>query len=171
MNVFLALPVAQHVKSSLHHTAQAFGGSVARWQEQERLHLTLAFLGEIKSLEEKVPELAKPMPQTSVATIKISHVGIAPNKRQLWAFVEQTKQLSDLRQQVVSRLEGLALEHDNKEFLPHINLGDLKPEADRLQADKMLSVSYVVNEIFVYQSAPGAAKYRELGQINLSHAG
>jgi 2'-5' RNA ligase len=107
------------------------------WVTEERLHLTIKFLGE-RSDEEVAPletALSKALGAHSVVTLQLGGLGAFPNLRAprvVWLGVERDPKL-ELLQHDVERVCGeLGYELDGRAFRPHITLGRVK-ERDRLQ--------------------------------------
>lgn len=133
MRLFIALNLPEETKEKLEQKKQEImasfpegtGDRVAKWVKKENLHLTLAFLGEVKNehllqICQTIAIIAKS--QTTVA-VKISGVSYDTAKqppRLIWASCATSEALADL----AKALQGL--NGDHKPFAGHITLARVK---------------------------------------------
>lgn len=119
-------------------------GVEARWAIPEELHITLAFMGELKTMEVVTAcrSATKIAAKTESFILGISGLGFFPSAKRpriLWAGIERgeretrafQKELSDLL--ISERLYRT----DDKPFHPHITLGRLNESID-LDAEGLL---------------------------------
>jgi RNA 2',3'-cyclic 3'-phosphodiesterase len=146
-----------------------------------RMHLTLAFLGEIA--DSNVP----PVVNTLNATIEVPQfdaefqgVGVFPLRgapRILWLGVEEgAEQIVEVQREVARRLERLGVALEGRPFHPHLTLARWKTSrpADRqrsLAIDTHKPVARVaIDHVTLYQSRLSAAgpTYTALTHANLT---
>lgn len=126
--VFFALWPDDECAARLHglaeESARRFGGRAMR---RETLHLTLAFVGEVR--EEKIPELLQLGDAVSAETagavldFSLNRLGVWPQKRILWAGSDDfPPQLEILAEKLLARLNERAFKLPLRPFTPHVTL-------------------------------------------------
>jgi 2'-5' RNA ligase len=143
-------------------------GVDARWATEEELHITLAFLGELKTTE--VVEVCRQTTRVAASSesfvLGLEGIGFFPSARRpriLWAGLDRgNRETCDLQERLS---EILVREHlyraDERPFHPHVTLGrlnestDLNPEM--LQQDFRNHKSPVgrIDTCLVMESVPG----------------
>lgn len=107
-------------------------GADVKWVEEENLHFTLKFLGEVPAgdcglVAQKVGEAA---PQLKAFEIVLAGVGAFPsvgNPRAIWVGVREGAQgLVDLAGRIEDALAGGGFPADKRGFSPHLTLGRLR---------------------------------------------
>lgn len=97
----------------------------ARWQNDDQLHITLRFLGEVDgAMAEDVDEAlgAIEMEAFSIGLSGIGIFGTVKAPRILWTGVEPEDQISRLYGKVERAMAGLGLVPDSRKFSPHVTL-------------------------------------------------
>ena len=113
------------------------------------LHLTLAFIGmwpeDISGL---LPSVQNPFPVT------LSHLGIFPGAKVLWAGVEPSEALDNLARQVRQALTKAEIPFDRQDFNPHITLArkPAVPEHVRLSEIEVPQATMIVKDVCLYRS-------------------
>jgi 2'-5' RNA ligase len=100
-----------------------------RYEKEEKLHLTLLFLGEcdddqIDSIKQRLRTI-----DFEPFWITVRGIGAFPyrkNPRVLWAGVEKSDELNDLQRQVRGLLSAFVNQKGNPPFKPHITLARTK---------------------------------------------
>lgn len=126
IRLFVALEIPERVKEGL----ALLGGGVpgARWMDDEQLHLTLRFIGE-------VPEnVAHDIDDTLVGlrapgfTLELAGVGEFGGKmpRALWAGVRANDGLIHLQRKIETALQRIGLPAEERKFTPHVTLARMK---------------------------------------------
>jgi RNA 2',3'-cyclic 3'-phosphodiesterase len=135
IRLFVALELPLPVRERLHQ----LGGGVpgARWQDLEKLHLTLRFIGEVPEDQagEIVDELSGvDFPAFNLMLDSVGCFGEGKRTRLLWAGVESNPQLLALKTKVEASLSRAGCDPDrHHKFTPHITLARLHhPPADRV---------------------------------------
>ncbi len=103
-----------------------------RWVHPERMHITLAFLGEIE--EDRVDRLSRalagPAGKLTAFSLSFRGAGVFPNlknPRVLWLGVDEGKK--ELRQIHALIQEALPYKERERRFSPHVTLGRRKKNA------------------------------------------
>jgi 2'-5' RNA ligase len=148
-----------------------------RWQDDEQLHLTLAFLGEVDRRAEDDLAVALAAVDSPPFELEIRGVGHFERKGRpsaLWAGLAASEPLARLQQRVVAACRRAGLEPDRKAFRPHVTLAHLNrsspPVGHWLAAHGTLtSGPWPVGEFTLYESrlSPGGSIYEPLVSFNL----
>jgi RNA 2',3'-cyclic 3'-phosphodiesterase len=97
----------------------------ARWQDDEQLHITLRFIGEVDT---RVAEDAAAVlgtvrhPSFEVAVEGIGSFGSRGRINAVWAGVRPHDQLANLHRKIDHALVRVGLEPERRAYLPHITL-------------------------------------------------
>jgi 2'-5' RNA ligase len=113
------------------------------WVKPHALHVTIRFLGELESGAVEVirEALAPPIP---LAPFQLDWrgVGTFPNNRHpraLWlGVIHGAAQLAELEAEVSRRLTGVAVDIDDRAFLPHLTIGRVKMAGEGVDWPKLL---------------------------------
>ncbi len=145
----------------------AMGGvPSARWQDDEQLHLTLRFVGEVEErvAEDLVAALgAVHAPTPSVALAGVGRFGDRRRGGALWAGVTPHDALARLHRKVDQACIRAGLPPEGRAYLPHITLARLSrgvaalPEVERWLADTagLASPPFTLPHLILYQSHLG----------------
>ncbi len=102
------------------------GGIIgARWQDDEQLHITLRFVGEIE--RHCANDLAAALSEIHFHPFDIALAGLGQFDRKgrvdtLWAGVQPREPLTQLHQRVDRACVSVGLPPDERAYLPHITL-------------------------------------------------
>lgn len=97
----------------------------ARWQDDEQLHLTLRFIGEVERplAEDIALALARVrQPQFSIALAGVGSFARKGRTDALWAGVTPRDALTELHKRIDQALIRLGLPPEGRAYLPHITL-------------------------------------------------
>ena len=154
MRIFIALQPAPAFRDALallqDHLREA--GVTGRYLIPSNLHLTLAFIGmwpeEISGL---LPSIQQPFP------ITLSHLGIFPAAKVLWAGVEPSDDLNRLAQQVRNMLSEAEIPFDQQDFNPHITLirKPIVPEKLNFSEIHVPQATMFVKDVCLFRSDHG----------------
>lgn len=176
MRLFIAIEIPDDLTKMIVTLRAAIPG--ARWVPAEQIHLTLAFLGEVKAgdIELLGKELARiKLPEF---TLCFSGTGCFPNQyrpRVLWIGLEREPLLCKLAATVRAALLACGIHQEERPFSPHITLARLKEHAPR-EIDAFLDQNsrvkfppFSVREFTLFQSllAPRGAVHRALMNFQL----
>lgn len=125
-------------------------GADLKLVEPKNIHMTLRFLGDIKSSTvEKIFEEMRKVQFTSF-NVKIDGVGAFPNlhyPRVLWAGItEGADQLRSIFSQLEPHLRGLGFTPDQKGFSPHLTIARVR--SGRSKAELIQCVTENINYAF-----------------------
>ena len=132
--LFLAIKLPQELLAQLHSYQEQLNPQIFRVVEEDKLHLTLIFLGyvekeKIKTIQDITLEITQnfqPQP------IRFLETGYGPNPkfpRLIWLEGFPNQSLEQLKRVLEKELRDKAkitLEEENRLFLPHITLARIK---------------------------------------------
>lgn len=104
--------------------------------EEENLHLTLKFLGEVK--EERIKEISKILRELSRRFKKfefsLKNIGAFPDKhspRVIWVGAEEGREeMIELQKEIEEELVSLGFKKEARGFHPHLTIARVKRKAD-----------------------------------------
>lgn len=151
----------------------AMGGvPQARWQDDDQLHLTLRFIGEV---DRRVAEdIAVALGHLRAAPIEVALAGTGAFDKHgrsdaIWAGVTPHDALAALHNKVDRALTGAGVTPDTRAYLPHITLARLprsagvEPEIARYLADTagLTSDPFTLGHVTLFESTlgRGGARY------------
>lgn len=154
------------------------------WIPPHRLHLTLAFLGEVAEprASEVVRIIARPI-SAAPFTLAFGGLGVFPPRgapRVIWvASTTGSEEAVILERTMAERLESVGLMLETRQFRPHVTLGRWRggrpADARRLRAtDRGLEIArVVVDHVTLFESrlSTRGARYTPLARATLSGAG
>ena len=132
-----------------------------RWEQRDRYHLTLQFLGPVRELPEVVEGLSAATGDRAAFPLRLGGAGAFPKPgraRVVWmGAAAGGPHLVELAGAVAGDLRPLGYEPDRKEFHPHLTLARLKvPDnvTDVLAAigPEAVGEPFTVGEVLLYQS-------------------
>ncbi len=162
--LFVALRPPAGIRALL-STAMA-GVPLARWQDDDQLHLTVRYIGEVERPVAEDIALALGQVRARAASARISGVGVFESRGRidtLWAGVAPPDALLALHRKVDQALVRIGLEPEGRAFVPHVTLARLPRAAgvdgmiDRWRADHAMlsSDSFVFDRLILYESHRG----------------
>jgi len=124
--LFVAVQLPADVREELMLIASGVPG--AHWTEEDNLHLTIRFLGEVDGT--KARDLATALRRLEIPPFELtlSGIGFFPPRGEaevLWMGVEKSEPLEHLRQRVDSTATRLGIPQDRKRWVPHVTLARL----------------------------------------------
>ncbi|MFC1584448.1 RNA 2',3'-cyclic phosphodiesterase [Fibrobacterota bacterium] len=126
--LFVGLGIPSPVMAALR--SMCYGVSGARWEDENRMHLSLRFIGEVdgmafREILEQLSHIVHPSFE-----IKIKGVGFFPPRgmpRVLWAGIERNDQLLALQHKIENTLvRKTGLKPERRNYFPHVTLARLK---------------------------------------------
>lgn len=152
-----------------------------RWEEKEKLHLTLKFLGDINS--EMIGEYSKVLERIigahSSLNLSFSEFGVFKRRDEykiLWLGLNDNKRLLKLVDEIDSSFEEIGFEKEKRVFKPHITLLRFRGFED---SEKIVSLKYVklpviefkTNKVTLFESKllPSGSVYRSLKNFYLKN--
>lgn len=144
----------------------AMGGiAEARWQDDEQLHVTLRYIGEVEpTVAEDVASVLGSV-RAPAPTIRILGVGAFDERGRpsaVWAGITPHDAIAALHRKIDHALVRIGLEPERRAYLPHVTLARLGRHAapvDRFLADNaMLSTApFTLDHFLLFESHLGHA--------------
>lgn len=136
MRLFVGIGMPPAIQDRLVRLRSAIPG--ARWIDQENLHLTLRFIGEVSHHDAEDIDLALSRIDAEAFDLTLRGLGHFENGGEptmLWADVEASPALMRLQEKVDSTLRRAGIQFDKRNFRPHVTLARLKaPPLDRVRS-------------------------------------
>jgi 2'-5' RNA ligase len=173
--LFVALRPPEAIRDRLLDTMDGIDG--ARWQDEDQLHLTLRFVGEVDP--PVAEDLAAALGGIEAAAFELAVAGVGHFQTRgrptaLWAKPLPSPALADLQRKVERVCQRVGLEPEHRKFTPHITLARLNraagPVGGWLAAHGTLAAGpWRVDEFRLYESAlaPGGARYEPVVSYRL----
>ena len=148
-----------------------------RWQDDEQLHLTLRFVGEVE--RPLANDLADALARIRAAPLQLRIAGVGRfeqrNSGALWAGVEPKELLATLAGKVERVCQSTGLAPERRAFFPHITIARWKGRKSREVADfldrrrGLGSERFEVTEFILFESrlSRHGAHYEEVMQYTL----
>ena len=165
--LFVALRPPPEIRALL---IAAMGGVPrARWQDDEQLHLTLRFIGEVD--RPQAEDIAAALGQVHAEAPEIAIAGVgrfdkAGRTDSIWAGVTPRQPVAELHARVDRALAQAGVAPDRRAFLPHITLARLPRTAGAEAA-----IARFVAERAGLSSAPFTPAALLLFESRLGHEG
>ena len=124
--LFIAIRPPEPVRDRLVDAMEGIEG--ARWVDEENLHLTLRFVGEVE--RPAANDLAAALGRIAWPRFSLQIEGVGHFKRRgqataLWARVPASDPLEGLRQKIEAACEAAGLGRETRRFTPHVTLARL----------------------------------------------
>ncbi len=152
-----------------------------RWEEKEKLHLTLKFLGDINSemIGEYSKSLGKIIGTYDSLNISFSEFGVFKRRDEskiFWIGLNENKQLLDLVDEIETSFAEFGFEKEKRNFKSHITLLRFRGYED---SEKIVSLTHVklpviefkANKVTLFESKllPSGSVYRSLKNFYLKN--
>ena len=155
-----------------------------KWDDPEKFHLTLAFLGEVdRGKLNLIRETCRAAAESSHAfTLRFDHSGAFPGTRKptvLWVGCQPSPPLDQLVRLIRAGLTQSGLEFDQKPFHAHLTLARIKPNIQAEKSDELMNClkqldmgrlnEQTIKSVTIYQSElmRTGARYTPLAQFAL----
>lgn len=184
MRLFVAVPIPAAHRLALTDAAAALraGSPRARWEPAEKLHLTLAFLGEVagERVAGLLDALREAAGQQVALDLRLGAPGAFPTAaraRVLWVGVEDGERLTGLQRRVAEACAPYAESRETKPFHAHLTLARCDPPWPAPQVERftarlrdVASGSFSAGEIVLVESelGRGGSRYREVDRLELT---
>jgi 2'-5' RNA ligase len=129
MRLFIAIDFTNEKKDCLYQTIQDLKKNAMKgtFTHKENLHLTLAFIGETKELDNVKQAMNRAVSKMNIKAFEFFIKGLGQFKSRegdiYWVGVEHNPILSDLSRALVKELKYYEFKIDDREFKPHLTLG------------------------------------------------
>jgi 2'-5' RNA ligase len=166
LRLFVALRPPPHIRDLLNDAMD--GVAAARWQDDEQLHCTMCFIGEVDRPQAEDVAAALAGIHATAPVVRIAGVGRFAHKGRtdtLWAALAPTDALHHLARKVEQACLRAGLPPERRAYLPHITLARLPrsmgagPDIDGWLAVHagLASASFTMPHLMLYQSHLGRA--------------
>lgn len=161
--LFIALRPPEPVRDRLVDAME--GLESARWADEDNLHLTLRFVGEVERpvANDLAATLARiAWPRFALRIAGVGHFDRRGRPTALWARVAPSRELEGLRQKVEAACEAAGLGREARRFTPHVTLARLAgPSGDiggwLARFGDLTAGPWPVEEFILYESHRGHA--------------
>jgi len=168
--LFVAVRPPSYVRDAL---LDLMGGvSGARWQDDDQLHLTVRFLGEVDRHQAEDVHAALGSIHHAPFDLAVSGLGMFERRgipTTLWAGVAPIEPVRALHKKVDQAMARVGFEPDRRAFHPHITLARLRRDAGMIggflaQSATVRGETFRVETFNLYESrlTPEGAVYSEL---------
>ncbi len=173
--LFVALRPPRPIRARL--IAAMHGISGARWQDDDQLHLTLRFIGEVD--RHRAEDIAAALGALHAPAIAARIAGVSLFERHgrphmVWAGVEPAEPVAALHRKVDQLLMRVGIEKETRAFLPHVTLARLNrgsgPVAPFLALNGDLATpDFVFAHVTLYESelGHGGSRYHPIARYPL----
>lgn len=173
--LFVALRPPHAIRAAL--IAAMHGISGARWQDDEQLHLTLRFIGEVD--RHRAEDIAAALGALHAPAVTARIAGVSLFERQgrphmMWAGVEPCEPIAALHRKVDQLLARVGIAPEPRAFVPHITLARLNrssgPVAPFLALHSDLaSADFIFGHVTLYESemGHGGSRYHPVARYPL----
>lgn len=173
--LFVGLRPPPEVRAQL---LAAMGGVAgARWQDDDQLHITLRFIGEVeRPVAEDIAAVLSTVhaPAGECAIQGVGRFGSKGRTHTLWAGVVPAEPLAHIHRKIDAALIRLGLEPEGRAYTPHITLARLSvPDiaCDRYLADHagLASAPFALTHMLLFESLLGrtGARYEAVARYPL----
>ena len=175
IRLFVALKIPDVVKSEIFKNCFAASDNPSdyRWEDKDKIHLTLKFIGEVK--EELLPQITDELEfvkNYSAFDCKVSRFGFFFRENQakiLWCNLETDESIVSLVNELNKRLTKYDIEIEKRKFKGHLTLLRIKKPVSenfikRFKEYSFDPVKFNANEIALIQSMlkPVGSEYKVL---------
>lgn len=175
IRLFVALLIPDEVKSIVfdHCNSVIENLSEHRWEEKDKIHLTLKFIGEVK--EELLPQITNEIEYVksfSSFNCSISNFGFFYRFNEakiLWCNLDTDDSIISLVDELNMRLKKYNIEPETRKFKGHLTLMRIKRKVSEdfirsFKEYKFSPVKFTANEIALVQSVlkPTGSEYKVL---------
>lgn len=175
--LFVALRPARAIRERLLGLMSGVPG--ARWQDDEQLHLTLRFIGEVETHAAEDVAAALGSVRHAPVEVRLAGCGMFDDSRgrpnALWAGVSPREPLAALHRKVDQAIVRAGLEPERRAYLPHITLARMSGSAgpiDRWLAEHaaLTSEPFAIDAMILYESrlGHGGARYEPVARYPLT---
>lgn len=164
--IFIAINLPNDIKKELAKYEERWSELPAKWVDQNNLHITLVFLGDLTDIElgEVCVTVREVIEKYNSFDIHLHKVSYGPDgkipPRMVWASGEKLIELSELKKDLEnSLLEKVNFIPENRGFIPHITLArigtfawrTIEPE-ERPEINEQIDVTFTVESIEIMES-------------------
>lgn len=174
--LFVALRPPRAIRMQLIDAMHGISG--ARWQDDDQLHLTLRFIGEVDRHRAEDVAAALGSLHAEKVLARIAGVGTFDKRgavHSVWAGVDPADELTALHRKVDALLARVGMAPDPRSFLPHITLARLNRMAGPVapfiaRASDLASPAFTFDHVILYESelGHGGSRYHPVARYPLA---
>jgi 2'-5' RNA ligase len=178
IRAFVAIDVSDRVRAQIGELLAKLKKereSGVRWVRPEVMHLTLAFLGEVKPdfIESSKRQLEQVVPQFRQFETRMAGLGAFPTPsraRVVWVGMEHGKaELCRVQAAVAQALKRIGFQPERRPFSPHLTLGRLREPGDvsPVVVTPFESEPFAIDRLILFRSVlrPEAPEYVRLAEF------
>jgi len=127
LRLFVALSLPDLVQNRI--APMKFGLPGARWIDQENLHLTIRFIGEVEDTYAEDIHYSLSKLRFKAFPIRLKGIDTFRSRnmvRSVWAGIEPSTQLKALHKKIETNLVSVGVAPETRKFTPHVTLARLK---------------------------------------------
>jgi 2'-5' RNA ligase len=175
--LFVALRPPRAIRE---HLLGLMGGvQGARWQDDDQLHLTLRFIGEVETHQAEDIAAALGSVRHAPFDLRLDGCGVFDDRRgktnAIWAGVSPRELLAALHRKLDQTIVRAGLKPERRAYLPHITLARMSGStgpADRWLAEHaaLASEPFAIDAMALYESrlGHGGASYEPVTHYKLT---
>jgi len=179
VRTFIAFELPEHIVSAISQIQEGLkkSGLKMKWVKPENIHLTLKFLGNIKTSDVEKVDRAMTQSVKSVDPIllAVKGIGVFPDLRRprvLWVGITgSVNSILTLHSAIEENLESIGFPKENRPFKGHLTVGRVKAKIDPKRLTDAMKVfetfeseSFIADHLILFQSElrPTGAVYTKL---------
>lgn len=143
--LFIAVDLPERIRDDISATYIAMYG--VRWVDENQLHLTLRFIGDVDTpTEDRIISALRDVTFTTFS-LSLKGVGVFPPRKEprvLWVGLSDRQELISLQSQIERKLVSIGIPQDQRKFHPHITVARLN------NADHTHLASYLSNNSLLH---------------------
>lgn len=153
------------------------GVAGARWQDEDQLHLTLRFIGEVDRHLARDVDAALSSVHHPAFSIALNGLGAFDRRGELvtlWAGIAPQESVRALHKKLDQALVRVGVEPDRRAYMPHVTLARLPRGAGPVQSliersGGITSEPFEVDRFLLYESrfTPGGPQYEVVERYQL----
>ena len=127
LRLFVALSLPDLVKARI--APMKFGLPGARWIDQDNLHLTIRFIGEVEDTYAEDIHYSLSTLRFESFPIRLKGIDTFRSRnmvRSVWAGIEPSPRLKALQKKIETNLVSIGVTPETRKFTPHVTLARLK---------------------------------------------
>lgn len=175
------VPHSEPVKEAFETIRHKLRNERIRWTDEERLHITLKFLGDTD--EEKIPSIVSAINKTIRAydpfKVVLAGIGVFRNiydTHAIWMGCKIEDRLASLKQELEASIATLGFETEKRAFSPHLTLGRVKKLRETKILPEILATykerifqEFIVNDLIFYESrlTPSGSLYTPIEKFTI----